>query len=215
VSETSFIRTPRTANVKEDWAASLPEETARVFDAMCKELQISYAILSVTLDDALSLCPQGMLAPAPQHAVVFADLFDRLACQLRVVLRAIEDHGRYCGTLPNVASLRPEHFRSQRAQQVARTNLFLSRLVFRGRTLFFHKLGALREVIAGLQRQTRNVVDEIALGNSLDAPAHWNRLEILHYDLNTCLQETTVVLKSFFCVLPGNELPLFRNRLLA
>jgi hypothetical protein len=214
LTETSFSRA-RTSKVQEDWAAWLPEETARAFEAIREELHISYVILSITLDDALNLYAQNHLPPAPQQALVFADLFDRLSSQLRVLLRAIEEHGRECGTLPNVASLRPEHFRSPRAQQVARTNHFLSRLVFRGRTLFFHKLGALREVVAGLQRQTRNIVNGIALLSSPQAQAQWSRLEVLHYDLNTCLQETTVVLKSFFCVLPGDQLSRFRNRLLA
>jgi len=36
-------------------------------------------------------------------------------------------------------------------------------------------------------------------------------LEVLDYDLNTSLRETTIVLKSFFCVLPIEELPAFRQ----
>jgi hypothetical protein len=36
----------------------------------------------------------------------------------------------------------------------------------------------------------------------------------LDYDLNTCLRETIIVLKSFFCVLPGEEVGPFREKLL-
>jgi hypothetical protein len=36
---------------------------------------------------------------------------------------------------------------------------------------------------------------------------------VLGYDLNTCMGETTVVLKSFFCVLPIEELESFRQKL--
>jgi len=214
VSEIPAIRRPHSASVQEDWAAWLPDETARIFDATREELAVSSVVLGVILDQALSDCQEGGSEPPPQLALVFAGLFDRLACRLGVVLRALEEHGRHCGTLPSAAPLRPEYFRSERARQVARANQLLSRLLFRGRTVFSHKLGALREVLAGLQRQARHVADKIALGDSSGAPAHWNRLEILQYDLNTCLQETTVVLKSFFCALPGNELQLFRDRLL-
>lgn len=54
---------------------------------------------------------------------------------------------------------------------------------------------------------------EITEGTSLAMIQQWNRLEILHYDLNTCLCETRVMLKSFFCVLPSDELREFRKRL--
>ena len=213
VSTSPAIRTPLTANVQEDWAAGLPEETARVFDTLREELRVSNAILSATLDDALRLCQQGGPAPAAQQVLVFAGLFDRLAYQLRVILLALDEHTRHWRTLPNVAPLRPEYFRSERARQVARTNHLLSRLVFRGRALFFHKLGALREVIAGLQRRARQEANRIAPGGPPSAPDYWSRLEILQYDLDTCLQETTVILKSFLCVLPATELAQFRNRL--
>ena len=41
----------------------------------------------------------------------------------------------------------------------------------------------------------------------------WRELEVLGYDLNTCMGETTVVLKSFFCALPVEELEAFRQKL--
>ena len=213
MSASPAIRTPLTANVQEDWAAWLPEETARIFDTLREELRVSNVILSATLEGALQFCQQGRPAPSPQQMLVFAGLFERLAYQLRVILLALDEHSRHWRTLPNVAPLRPEYFRSERARQVARTNHLLSRLVFRGRALFSHKLGALREVIAGLQRRARHEANQIAPGDPPSAPVYWSRLEILHYDLDTCLQETTVILKSFLCVLPATELAQFRNRL--
>ena len=41
----------------------------------------------------------------------------------------------------------------------------------------------------------------------------WQQLEVLGYDLNTCMGETTVILKSFFCALPPEELEAFRAKL--
>lgn len=66
----------RTASVQEDWVAWLPEEKDRLFDSTLSELDISYGILSVTLNDAFNLCRQGKLAPAREQAGIFAELFD-------------------------------------------------------------------------------------------------------------------------------------------
>jgi hypothetical protein len=209
-------RGPRhTTSVQEDWLAWLPEEKDRLFDATRNELDICYAILSVTLDDAFNLCRQGRLAPAREQARIFAELFDRLAGRLRGILRSLYEHSRQFGTFPNTAPLRPRFFRSERAQQVARANNVLSLVRFRARTRFFRKLGALEEIVAGLQREARGTAREIAEGVAVSWRKQWTCLEVLDYDLNTSLRETTVVLKSFFCGLPIGELPAFWQRIVS
>jgi hypothetical protein len=205
----------RTASVQEDWVAWLPEEKDRLFDATLSELEISYGILSVSLDDAFNLCQQGKIAPAREQARMFAELFDRLAGRLRGVLRSLYEHSRQFGTFPNTAPLRPRFFRSERAQQVARSNNLLAVVRFRSRTRFFRKLGALEEIVAGLQREARETAREIAEGIAVSWRKQWIHLEVLDYDLNTSFRETTVVLKSFFCVLPIEELPVFRQRVVS
>jgi len=205
----------RTASVQEDWVAWLPEEKDRLFDATLNELDISYGILSVTLNDAFNLCRQGKLAPAREQARMFAELFDRLGARLRGILRALYEHSRQFGTFPNTAPLRPGFFRSERGQQVARANNLLTVIRFRARTRFFRKLGALEEIVAGLQREARETAWDIAEGIAISWRKQWTRLEILDYDLNTSLRETTIVLKSFFCVLPSEELPAFRQRVVS
>jgi hypothetical protein len=205
----------RTASVQEDWVAWLPEEKDRLFDATLNELEISYGILSVTLDDAFNLCRQGKLAPAREQARMFAELFDRLGGRLRGILRSLYEHSRQFGTFPNTAPLRPRFFRSERAQQVARANNLLAVVRFRARTRFFRKLGALEEIVAGLQRDARETARDIAEGIAVSWRKQWILLEVLDYDLNTSLRETTIVLKSFFCVLPIEELPAFRQRVVS
>ena len=205
----------RKASVQEDWIAWLPEEKDRLFDATLSELDVSYTILSVTLDDAFNLCRQGKLAPAREQARMFAELFDRLAGTLRGILRSLYEHSRQFGTFPNTAPLRSRFFRSDRAQQVARSNSLLALIRFRGRTRFFRKLGALEEIVAGLQREARETARDIAEGVAVCWQKQWTRLEVLDYDLNTSLCETTVVLKSFFCVLPIEELSDFRQRVVS
>ena len=205
----------RAASVQEDWVAWLPEEKDRLFDATLNELEISYGILSVTLDDAFNLCQQGRFAPAREQARMFAELFDRLAGRVRGILRSLYEHSRQFGTFPNTAPLRPLFFRSERAQQVARSNNLLALVRFRARTRFFRKLGALEEIVAGLQRETRETARDIAEGIAVSWRKQWTHLEVLDYDLNTSLRETTIVLKSFFCVLPLAELPVFRQRVVS
>ncbi len=205
----------RTASVQEDWLAWLPEEKEGLFDAALGELEVSYSILSVTLNDAFNLCREGKLAPAREQARMFGELFDRLAGRLRGILRSLYEHSRQFGTFPNTAPLRPRFFRSERAQQVARANNLLSVVRFRARTRFFRKLGALEEIVAGLQREARETARDIAEGIAVSWRKQWIRLEVLDYDLNTSLRETTIVLKSFFCVLPSEELPAFRQRVVS
>lgn len=202
----------RTASVQEDWLAWLPEEKDRLFDAILSELEIAYGILSVSLDDGFTLCHMGKLSPAREQARVFAELFERMAGRLRGTLRSLYEHSRQFGTFPNTAPLRPGFFRSERAQHVARSNNLLTLVRFRARTRFFRKIGALEEIVAGLQREVRETARDIAEGVAVAWRKQWTRLEVLDYDLNTSLRETTIVLKSFLCVLPTEELAAFRQR---
>jgi hypothetical protein len=215
VAEVRLTRIQRGSTVQEDWVAWLPERKDLLFASARKELEVSYLILSVTLDDAFTLCRQGMLVPARQQALVFADLFGRLAGRLHGVLRALNLHGRRFGTEPNVAALRPDFFRSERAQYIARTNTLRSMVALHDRKRFFDKVRALCEVIGDLQDQAHAIGNEIGAGTTLNVLEQWARLEVLHYDLNTSLREATVVLKSFFCVLPEEELVVFASRLFA
>ena len=87
-------------------------------------------------------------------------------------------------------------------------------MVFGGRTRFFHKLHALGEIIEELQKETHAIVEDVSEGTRLSPERTWQALEVLGYDLNTCMGETTVILKSFFCALPGEELKSFRQTLM-
>ena len=88
-------------------------------------------------------------------------------------------------------------------------------MVFRARTRFFHKLHALEEIIDELREEARKIADQVCNRDAPDLDHCWRELEVLGYDLNTCVGETTVVLKSFFCALPGNELEAFRKNLVS
>lgn len=200
---------PRSFDVREDWFASLPEEQDRFFESVQSQLETSYVIASISLNDVLTLCREGRLPPAGEQSAIVVTLFDGLARQLQAVLRAMGEHARQFGSVPAVIPLRPGFFRSANAQRLARGNYLVSRVLFSVRARFFRKIRALLQIVASVQHETRSIArtkpEEIALS--------WNRLEEFHYDLNTCLRETMVVLKSFLCLLPGQELGPFQGRL--
>lgn len=205
----------RTRSVREDWFAWLPNEMDQLFDATRGELESSNVILSIALDEALSLCEQGEFERAMEYSVVFADLFDRLANRLSLVVHTIREHGSHFGTLPNVTPLDSSNFRGATAQRISGMSGLLARAVFSSRTRFFHKLDALEEIIDYLRKETRAIVVKTSQGGPLIPERTWRELEVRGYDLNTCMGETTVVLKSFFCALPPEELEPFRRKLVA
>jgi hypothetical protein len=186
----------------------------QLFGATRTDLENSNIILSVALDEALSFSEQEHFTLAKERAAAFQDLFDRLAIRLRLVIRTVEEHGSHFGTLPNVTALAAANFRGSTAKRISSVDNFLAKILFGGRSRFFHKLQALGEIIEDLQDETRAIVQEVSDGAPGFPDRAWQELEVLGYDLNTCMGETTVVLKSFFCALLVEELEAFRLKLI-
>ena len=203
----------RSRTVREDWFAWIPNEMDQLFDATRQELESSNVILSITLDEALSLCKGGQFNFARDRVTVIASLFDRLAGRVGHVIGAIKDHGSHFGTLPNVSPLSPSNFRGATAQRVSFMNSLLAKVVFRERTRFFHKLYSLGEIVDDAQKEAGAILAAISQGSSQVPDQAFQLLEVLGYDLNTCMGETTIILKSFFCALPPEELETFRAKL--
>jgi hypothetical protein len=186
-----------------------------LFDATRSELESTNSILNITLDDALSLCKGGQFDPAKDRAIIFAGLFDRLAVRVRQVAQAIKGHGTHFGTLPNVTPLSPSNFRGATAQRVSLMNTVLAKVLFRERTRFFHKLDSIDEIVDQLQKEAHAIVSAMSERDSEFSDRAWQQLEVLGYDLNTCMGEATVILKSFFCALHPEELATFQKRLVS
>ena len=211
MGETRGKGASRTRTVNEDWIAWIPPEMLRLFETARKELESSNIILSMTIDEALDHCKAGRWETAHDRSVVFVGLFDRLAVRVLHVIRAIQDHGSHFGTLPNVEPLSYLNFRGMTAQKIARTSNLLAKVVFAQRSRFFHKLHSIDEIVGELQREMRAVLAEM----SEEEPGGeaWQLLEVIGYDMSTCVEETKIVLKSFFCALPSEELGAFREKL--
>ena len=203
----------RSRTVHEDWVAWIPNEMDQLFDATRSDLESSNFILNITLDEALSLCKGGRFDSARDRATVFAGLFDRLANRVDHVICAIKDHGAHFGTLPNVSPLSPANFRGATAQKISLMSSVLAKVVFRERTRFFHKLYSLEEIVEKLQGEAHAILNGMPEWGYRFQDQAWQELEVLGYDLNTCVGETTILLKSFFCALPPEELDVFRQKL--
>jgi hypothetical protein len=203
----------RSRTVREDWFAWIPNEMDQLFDATRHDLESSNFILSISLNEAISLCNGGQIDSARENVTVLAGLFDRLAVRVDHVLCTIKDHGSHFGTLPNVKPLSPSNFRGATGQRVSIMNSLLAKVVFGERTRFFHKLYSLGEIVDDAQKEARRILADISNTGPAFPGQAFQLLEVLGYDLNTCMGETTIILKSFFCALPPEELEIFRVKL--
>jgi hypothetical protein len=198
-------------SVKADWCAWLPREKDQAFSAFVRQLESSYNMFSVSLDEALEFRRQGQLSKSYQAVCVTPDLATRLAGNLAAVLRALSGHAKHYGTVPNAAPLDAANFLGAKEQRTARMSDLLSRVLLTQRSQFLHKIGTLEEMASDLGRDFRSAVENLTVGGSAKPAAQWQVIDAAHYDLNTCLRETIVLLKSFFVVLPDDQVATFQS----
>jgi len=205
------VSSARGMSVKDDWRAWLPEEKNRVFCAYVRQLELSYNMLSISLDEALELRQGGKLAKASMAVCVTPELCTRFATPLVALLWALSEHAKHYGTVPNAAPLDPANFQGSRCQRSARLNSLLCRIILSERMQFLYKISTLGEMVEDLNDDFCYVAGEIALGASIVPDSLWQAADAAHYDLNTCLRESIVLLKCFLRALPEDELDAFQQ----
>ena len=203
----------RRRRVRDDWVEPLPAARHKVFGAEVAELEAIYGMVSVALDAAFALRAKGELVRGRQQIGVAAELLDRLVERLLEALGALQELAARLDALPAVAPLNPEFFRGKRAVRAAWWNAMLHGPLLQMRLRLFHKLWTLRTSVAALRGDFRAAADEIAEGMCIEPSSRWELLEVLHFDLNTLLRETTVVLKSCIRALSSHEFESFQRRL--
>jgi hypothetical protein len=199
--------------VSEDWITALPREKTEVFETVVRCWECTYAMMSVALDDALSLRARGELVCARQQVSMAADLLGRLAASLIAFCATLSARGRRIADLPVVEPLNTKFFRGNTAQSAASWNGILHHVLLRGRPRFFHKLRILSDTLEQLEREFQETAGDISKGLSIQPGDSWTKLDHLHYDFNTCLRETEVLLKSFLRSLPADQLPSLASEL--
>jgi hypothetical protein len=170
-------------------------------------------MLSISLDEGLGLHSHGAPVGARQCAANSAQFLHCLATELMAVLDAMEKHGRHFGTLPIVTPLESSFFRGETAQAVASWNNLFHKVLMSHRSRFFHKLQTLTGLVEETANEFLGLAEELVEDSAARPAVSWEVLEYLHYDLSTCLGETTVVLKSFLRALPDEELKPFQSRI--
>jgi hypothetical protein len=203
--------TARGTSVKEDWHAWLPEEKSKVFGFYVQQLEASYTMLSITLNEAIELRQAGRLTKSFQTMCVAPALCERLTDSLSALLRALGEHANHYGTVPNAAPLDPENFNSTKGQRSARMSSLLSHVLLTQRAQFLHKVGTLREMVEDLGRDFQESAEELASGAAAAQAMHWQATDTDHFDMNTCLREAIVLLKSFLLALPEDQIPAFQR----
>jgi len=199
--------------VREDWAAPLPQKKLDLFKHVESGGEVCWVMSSISLDEGLRLLSRGSPVSARQCAANSAEFLQGLAAKILAVLDAMEKHGRHFGTLPIVKPLESSSFRGKAAQAAASWNNLLHRVLLSDRSRFFYKLQTLAGVVEETAREFFDSAEELVEGSAARPAAGWEALKSLNYDLNTCLCETIVVLKSFLRALPDEEVKSFGSRL--
>lgn len=200
-------------SVCEDWITALPREKARTFDALVRQWECIYAMMSIALDDAVSLRRRGELICARQQLSVAAELLEPLSNALTSLCKTLSIRGRRLRVVPVVEPLNIAFFRGDTGRSAASWNGILHHVLFGNRPRFLHKLCILSETIDRLTHEFREAAGDISNGLTVQPSDCWERLDCLHYDLNTCLRETEVVFKSFLRVVPLDQLPALKLEL--
>ena len=192
----------------------MPREKTQLFDSVVRNWESAYAMLSVTLDDSLSMRARGELICSRQQISITADLLRRLASSLISCCITVDHRAQQIVSRPAVEPLKMGFFRGNTAQSAASWNGIIHHVLFGDRSRFFHKLRILADTMKQLETEFSEAASEICAGNSVKSSANMGTLDCLHYDFSTCLRETEVVFKSFLCSLPDEQLSAFSADLL-
>lgn len=204
----SWGSTPR-RSISDDWVRALPSDRSETFQALAATWNSLYAMMSVSLDEAISLRARGDLVCAREQILVATELFDRLCTQLATFNEVIPQYSRCLKNFPEVRPLRSSFFRGTTCQSAASWNGFFHWVLFRNISRFHYKIRLLSDTVRRLEPEFRQATMAIAKASFADNRKQWTTLDCLHYDITTCLRENEVLLKSFLRALPAQYLPAF------
>ena len=164
---------------------------------------------SVALDDAISFRLHAKLVCAGEQVQLAGVLLERFTSDLIGFCDAAIEHSRDISESPAVEPLNAGFFRGDTAQQAASWNGILHCVLIVDRFRFAHKLRILSGTLRKLEGEFRDAVSGLANGTAAQPGVCWSRLDCLHFDLNTCLREAEIVLKSFLSAVPAEQLAAF------
>jgi hypothetical protein len=206
--------TARGASVESDWRAWLSAEQELVFSRNVKALESNYAMFSISLNEALELRQDRRLGKSLEAVHISSGFCLLLTASLCGLLRALIEHAKHYGTIPNAAPLDPANFQGQKSQKSARMSSLLNHFLLTQRLQFLSKVSTLGEMVEDLGTDYCHSAADLFDGTSVDPRRTWEAVDADHYDINTCLREAIVLLKSFLLVLPVDQLAAFQQTIL-
>ena len=199
------------ASVHTDWYGWMPDAKLNAFRVYSNDSEACYAMLSVSLDEAIGLRESGCLRKSFQVVEVTPALCSRLTDRLEGLLSSLDEHAKHYGIIPSIAPLDAANFRSARGQRSARMSSMLSRVLLSQRAQFLSKVTCLRDMVTDFDVDFREAAQHLAGGTALNCAPLWLTLDHNHYDLNTSLRETMILLKCFLRALPDDQLLSFQK----
>jgi hypothetical protein len=199
----------RQASVIQDWASPLSTACDESYLRTVHHLETAYFMWSVNLNEALGFRRIGHRSKASVLLGISPALCNRLSHCLLGSLRAMLSHSRHFGIAPNLAPLAAYNFQLARNQRAARFNNLIGKLLLTQKSQFQYKLSILVDLVADLSSSYVQLSEELNEGIFVEEDLGWEALETSHYDLNTCLRETIVLLKCFLLALPDVQLEQF------
>jgi hypothetical protein len=196
-------------SVMQEWSSSLSTAHDESFFRALRHLETAYSMWSVNLDEALGFRRMGRNSHASDLLGISPALCYRLSHPLLGSLHAMLLHARHFGVAPNLAPLSSDNFQLASSQRAARVNALFNKLLLTNKSQFQYKLSVLLELVTDISDSYIQVSGELNEGSSLEEDLDWQSLEAAHYDLNTCLRESIVLLKCFLIALPDGQLVEF------
>jgi hypothetical protein len=198
------------ASVSQDWRIPLQGDKSHAYMSCVHRLETAYSMFSVNLDEALGMRRTGRSSKAYQVLSVAPALCQLLVDPLHSLLEVMSNHAKHFGITPNIAPLDSRNFQHPRSQRVALFNDLFSSVLLTRKSQFSYKISALADLVEDLHSSFQSTAEDLASGDSLHPERDWDLLDSVHYDLNTCLRETVVLLKSFLHALPEGQLSNFQ-----
>jgi hypothetical protein len=198
--------------VEVDWTGGLPATQLQTFRTYANEFEALYLMLSVSLNEAIGIRDSGALAKAFEVLALTPCLCVRLTEALETLLVSLIQHSKEHETTPSVTALRPSDFLGGRSRRAALKSGVLHRACLSQGSRFLIKIRTLRSMVSDIGGDFCDAADAVATQDIVAETSRlWAVMDAGHFDLNTCLRESMVLLKCFLRVLPDEQVRDFVN----
>jgi hypothetical protein len=199
-------------SVQADWIGWLPEAKMHAFRVYADEFEARYLMLSISLNEAIGLHKNGSERKSYQIVLITPALCERLADSLEGMLCSLEEHVRRNKMVPSVCPLDAANFHGLRGQRSARKSSLLSNALLSQRAQYLSKVGTLREMVSYMSDDFCHAAEKLIAPHGPAKPAVlWAAMDAGHFDLNSCLRESMILLKCFLRVMPDQQLHAFQK----